>query len=87
MSSTDFEHFINRLGPVVSKENTNMRQSIPVKERLAVTLRFLATGDSFKSLSCLFKFSAQTVSRCVEEVCKALNNELRGEIKVSIHCV
>lgn len=84
MSATDFEHFITELGPLITKKDTNMRESIPIQERLAVTLRFLATGDSFISLSYLFKFSAQTVSRCVQEVCRALNNKLKDEINVSI---
>ena len=82
MSATDFEYFVNKLGPVISKKDTTMRKSVPVKERLAVTLRFLATGDSFKSLSFLFKSSPQTVSICVEEVCKALIVELKDEIRV-----
>lgn len=82
MSSEDFEYILNKIGPSISKMNTNMRECIPIKERLAVTLRFLASGDSFKSLSYLFKFSPQTVSRCVDDVCKALIQELDDEIKV-----
>jgi len=50
--------------------------------KLAVTLRFLASGDSFISLSYMFKFSPQAVSRCVQEVCRALIHELKDEIKV-----
>lgn len=82
MSATDFEYLIQKIGPIICKTDTNMRKCIPVQERLAVTLRFLATGDSFKSLSYLFKFSSQTVSRCVQDVCKALNQELKNEIMV-----
>lgn len=82
MSAVDFEYLLNKIGPSISKMNTNMRESIHIKERLAVTLRFLASGDSFKSLSYLFKFSPQTVSRCVDEVCKALIEVLKDEIKV-----
>jgi len=82
MSATDFEYLIQKIGPIISKTDTNMRKCIPVQERLAVTLRFLASGDSFKSLSYLFKFSVQTVSRCVQDVCKALNQELESEITV-----
>lgn len=82
MSSEDFEYLIQKIGLIVTKTDTNMRKAIPVQERLAVTLRFLATGDSFTSLSYLFKFSTQTVSRCVQEVCQALNQQLKDEIKV-----
>jgi hypothetical protein len=85
MSSVDFEHILTKICPYISKNDTNMRECIPIKERLAVTLRFLASGDSFKSLSYLFKFSPQTVSRCVADVCKALILELKDEIKVCNH--
>lgn len=83
MSASDFEDLLTRIGPLITREETNMRQSIPIQERLAVALRFYATGDSYSSLSYLFKFSKQTVSRCVDEVCKALIETLQEEIKVS----
>lgn len=82
MSATDFEYPINKVGPFIVKIDTTMRKAIPVQERLAVTLRFLATGDSFKSLSFLFKISSQTVSKCVHETCIALIEILKDEIKV-----
>jgi len=82
MSSIDFAYLSNKIGSFVSKMDTNMRKCIPVQERLAVTLRYLATGDSFISLSYLFKFSPQTISNCVQEVCAALIEELKDEIKV-----
>jgi hypothetical protein len=34
-----------------------MREYIPIKDRLAVTLRYLASGDSFQTLSFLFEYS------------------------------
>lgn len=78
MSHEDFEYLLNKIIPSISKIDTNMRKCIPIQEKLAVTLRFLASGDSFISLSYMFKFSPQTVSRCVEEVCKTLIKELKG---------
>ncbi|KAH1021873.1 hypothetical protein HUJ04_011357 [Dendroctonus ponderosae] len=48
--SSDFELLLNIIGPKIQKQNTNFRLAIPIKERLAVTLRFLATGDSYASL-------------------------------------
>jgi hypothetical protein len=44
MSSENFENLMCLVGPAVQKENTNFRHAIGVTERLAVTLRFLATG-------------------------------------------
>lgn len=82
MSTVDFEYLLTKIGPSISKIKTNMRDCIPINERLALTLRFLATGDSFKSLSYLFKFSPQTVSRCIDEVCRALIETLRDEINI-----
>ncbi|KAG8233899.1 hypothetical protein J437_LFUL005227 [Ladona fulva] len=58
-----------------------MRKAIPVKERLAVTLRFLATGDSFTSLGYLFKISHQSISSILPDVCQALIEVLQNEIK------
>jgi len=83
MSAADFEYLLNKISPQIAKIDTNMRNCIPVKERFAVALRFLATGDSYISLSFLFKFSVQTVSKCIDEVCSALIQELQEEIKVN----
>jgi len=84
MSHKDFEYLLNKIGPSISKMDTNMRKCIPIQEKLAITLRFLASGDSFISLSYLFKFSPQAVSRCIQAVCTALIRELQSEIKVII---
>ena len=44
MSASDMEELTLRIRPKIVKMDTKMRPAIPVKERLAVTLRFLATG-------------------------------------------
>ena len=44
MTANDLEEILKLVGPRISKKDTNMRQAIPATERLAVTLRFLATG-------------------------------------------
>lgn len=83
MSTEDYEYLLNKIGSHIAKKDTNMRKCIPVQERFAIALRFLASGDSYTSLSYLFKVSIQTVSNCVNDVCKALVQELSHEIKVS----
>jgi hypothetical protein len=66
MTSSDFEYLIMEIGHKIGKKDTTFRDAIPVRERLAVTLRFLA------SLSLLFKFSKQSISLIAPEVCDAL---------------
>ena len=83
MSSEDFEVLIQMIGPKVMKKDTRFRNAIPVSLRLAITLRFLATGDSYTSLQYVFKVSRQAISTIVMEVCPALIEGLRSHVKVS----
>ena len=54
-----------------------MRKSIPAAERLAITLRFLATGDSQQSLSFSCRLGKATVSKIISETCKAIYTVLK----------
>ncbi|RVE54386.1 hypothetical protein evm_000871 [Chilo suppressalis] len=83
MSFEDFEILLQKLGPFISKKDTGWREAIPAKIRLALTLRFLASGESYKSLHCLFKISHQVISKIVMEVCTSLCQVLNGEVKVN----
>ena len=44
MDMSSFNILMQKVGPSISKQNTTMRDSISAEERLAVTLRYLATG-------------------------------------------
>jgi len=83
MSPSQFNDLLNMVMPSITKNDTNFRKAIPAQDRLAITLRFLATGDSYHSLSYLFKISKQTISRTVPEVCKAIVDGLIEYVKVS----
>ncbi|XP_061717043.1 uncharacterized protein LOC133524899 [Cydia pomonella] len=82
MSCSDFEYLLQKITPMVIKQDTYWRDAIPVKVRLAVTLRYLATGDSYRSLHYLFKISSQVISIIVPEVCLALNKVLKNIVKM-----
>lgn len=83
MSFSDFEYLLQKISPIVAKQDTNWRDAIPVKLRLAVTLRYLATGDCYKSLHYTFKISSQVISKIIQEVCSTLNIVLKNFVKVN----
>ncbi|KAL4125802.1 hypothetical protein QTP88_010042 [Uroleucon formosanum] len=72
MTTIEFEHLKSLIEAQVKKIDTQFREAISVTERLAITLRFLATGDLYTSLQYLFRVSKQSISRIVPEVCDAL---------------
>lgn len=49
-----------------------MRPSIPAGERLALTLRYLATGENFRSMQYLFRIPPSTISTIIPEVLDAI---------------
>lgn len=67
-----FDELLSLIKPNIKKKNNNFRPSIPANERLALTLRFLATGDSYASLSLVFKISKSSISSLIPEVCTAI---------------
>ncbi|CAH1989179.1 unnamed protein product [Acanthoscelides obtectus] len=56
-----------------------MRLAISVEERLAITLRFLASGDSYRSLSYLFRVPQQTISKIIPECWDAIYRCLKPD--------
>lgn len=63
----------------IVKQDTVMRFAISSRVRLAVTLRYIATGDSYRSLEFLTHISRKTISKFVPEVLKAIIEALQGE--------
>ena len=72
MSPERLEHLLGLVGPLIQKKDTNLRKAIPAAERLMLTMRFLASGDSQVSLSYLFRMGKKSVSRIVSETSEAI---------------
>ena len=70
---------VEQLTPYLRKKTTTMREPISVEEKLAVTLRFLATGESYMSLSFLFRIHSTTISRFVPIVCYYIYEVLKKD--------
>lgn len=51
MSPTRFDDLLNRVKPLISCKTTQLRESVSAEEKLAVTLRYLVTGDSMQTIS------------------------------------
>ena len=82
MTAEDFEYIVSLIGPKIERMDTKLREAVTVRERLAVTLRFLATDDSYTSLQYLFKMSKSTISGIIPAVCDALIEALQEYVKV-----
>ena len=72
MSPESFDVLLRHVEPHISKENTRFRESVPATTRLAVTLRYLASGESQQSLSWSFRLGRTTVSKIVRETCEEI---------------
>ncbi|BES91466.1 Hypothetical protein NTJ_04273 [Nesidiocoris tenuis] len=82
MDEPTFCWLLEAVTPRIEKKNTTMRQSIPPAERLSMTLRFLATGESQESLRLQFRVGQSTVSGILKETIDAINAVLDGQIRV-----
>nr|CAH7729185.1 unnamed protein product [Callosobruchus chinensis] len=83
MSQADFDLLISLIGPRVSKQDTNYRECVPAEMRLEITLRFLATGDSYNSLMYLFRVSRPLICKIIPKVCACIIEALKEHVKVS----
>ena len=84
MTKQQFCFLVGKVSPLIQKKEQPspinlVRTTIQPDERLAVTLRFLATGETFHSLEYSFRISRQTISSIVLETTRALYKVLAPE--------
>ena len=79
MTPESFEMIKTRLKPCVARQATNYTTAISVGEKLALTIRYMATGESYTSLSCQFRVGRSTISKFLPEVCRAIQDEFTRE--------
>ena len=79
MTSEFFEMIKTRLEPRIVRQATNYRAPISVGEKLALTIRYLATGESYSSLSGQFRVFRSAISKFLPEVCTAIQDEFTSE--------
>ena len=50
MNEDLFQMLLEKVGPTIARQNTHMRRAVTPEQRLAVTLRYLATGCTYTDL-------------------------------------
>ncbi|KAL3535579.1 hypothetical protein ACH5RR_004040 [Cinchona calisaya] len=76
MSKSTFDMICEELESVVTKKDTMLRLAIPVRQRVAVCIWRLATGDPLREVSKRFGLGISTCHKLVLEVCSAIRNVL-----------
>ena len=79
MTLEQFDALAELIKDQIYNMDTNFRKAISHHMRLAITLHFLATGDSFNSIKTAFRIGNSTVSLIVTETCQAICDVLSGK--------
>ncbi|XP_030749371.1 protein ALP1-like [Sitophilus oryzae] len=72
MSHNKFLELLDILEPDLSFQNSSFRRAISKEERLAVALRFFATGDTFRTIAFSYRLGETTVRKIVYGCCDAI---------------
>lgn len=79
MDEACFQELLTRVSPLIRRTDTVMRPAILPQQRLAVTLRYLATGCSFTDLYYNFRISVSALSSIIPETCQAIYTTLKND--------
>ena len=72
MDESQFEYLVEKISAKLTREVTVMRQCIKPHEMVCVALRYLASGESLRSLEFQFRIGRKTISEIVIDNCRAV---------------
>ncbi|XP_071957894.1 uncharacterized protein [Antedon mediterranea] len=72
MTPERFSHLLSAVEPYLKIRQDRGRTAISAEERLVITLRYLATGDSMASQTFNFRVGRATVSNIIREICDSI---------------
>ena len=87
MEPSMFREVLIRLSDRIRKKTTNFREPLEPGLKLAITLRHLATGESYRSLGLQFRVPHNTISLLVREVCESIVEEFQCEVILTPTCL
>ena len=83
MAPDVYDEILQRIAPRLEKQDTFWRKALTPGLKLAVTLRYLATGDSYLTLQYDCRIAKNTIALFIPQVCDAIIEEYMEE---AIHC-
>lgn len=75
-----FKELVERLTPRLTKTDTFYRKALSPGLKLAITLRYLASGDNYHSMMYAFRVPHNIISKLIREVCDAIIAEYAEEV-------
>ena len=75
-----FRELVDKLTPRLRKKDTWFRKAHPVGLKVAIALRYFASGDSYRSLMYSFRVPHNTISEIVVDVCNAIIAEYAEDV-------
>ena len=85
MDPAMFKEVLQRVGLRIEKYDTWYRKSINPRCSRAITLRFLATGEKYRSLMFGFRVAHNTISVIVRQTCDAILAEYGDKVMQCPH--
>ena len=82
MSPELFRELLEMCRPYLEPKKNNFREPLSAGIKLAITLRFLASGNSYVSLMYLFRVAKNTISNFIPHVCEVITYVLKDYIKL-----
>lgn len=80
MQEDHWNELLALVTPLIQKKNTVMREAISPRDRLSVTLRYLATGSTFRDLSYSTRIAPNTISKIIQSTMVAILKVLETRV-------
>ncbi|KAK4305607.1 hypothetical protein Pmani_022575 [Petrolisthes manimaculis] len=79
MHRKNFAELLELVSPLIKNQDTKMRKAVSPAQRLSITLPYLATGKSRRSLEFQYRTSHCLISSIIPETCDAIFTSLKKD--------
>jgi hypothetical protein len=76
MAPEKFDALLDMVAPKIDIQNAQMRDAISPRVMLEVTVYFMVTGNSYRTLQYFFSVSKASISNFIPEVCDAIYDSI-----------